>query len=239
MNPDIIIPDIQTTIQLDGPNQVLPHSEAILEVKGMRFSPTHYRSSENERSTDRRGDKIRKEYASKAKMLDDKYGQGINPPPFRTALASFYSGNAIPICFGAFGEFNKGTDKFLYRLAEAGARTDEGLGLSPFPDRETGQGQDKGADNFSGRTGPRRILLRKYRTALNCMAVRVNADLKSKRTQFIRDTYSGAINYAKSCKDQYSSNNRTGPTWFNGGRNETYHALDSFVQGNRNDYVYA
>ena len=70
------------------------------------------------------------------------------------------------------------------------------------------------------------------------MAVRINADLKLKRTQFIRNGYSDAINYATTCKDQYSSNNRTGSTWFNGGNNETYYALDSFLQGNRNDYVY-
>jgi hypothetical protein len=112
---------------------------ALIEVKTSRFSKSHYRVSS--RAFDKRAKEIRQEYCKKAKICDEIFAPGVEPTPFSTALTSFASSGVMPICCGAFAEFNtKTTNELIYELAKLGAQTEQGLRLSPHPDPDERDG---------------------------------------------------------------------------------------------------
>jgi hypothetical protein len=85
---------------------------ALIEIKTSRFSRAHCRVSA--RACDKRAKEIRQEYCKKAKTCDEVFAPGVEPPPFSTALTSFASSRVMPICCGAFAEFNtKTTNKLI------------------------------------------------------------------------------------------------------------------------------
>jgi hypothetical protein len=220
---------------------------ALIEIKTLRFSKAHYRISV--RACDKRAKEIRQEYCKKAKTCDEIFAPGVEPPPFSTALTSFASSGVMPICCGAFAEFNtKTTNKLIYQLAKMGAQTEEGLRLSPHSDpddrddarrqAEQAGGANSESHQHQGKAGPRTVLLRRYRQALGVMAVRFNADLKLNRLRYIKPEAGHATQYAKEVKSKHFRVHNTGPVphWFQGSQNDAYYAYESFVQGNRFDY---
>eukprot|EP00957_Ditylum_brightwellii_P058631 4447147-Ditylum_brightwellii.AAC.1 len=68
-----------------------------------------------------------------AKECDDQFPQEAegHTGSFENALRTFRTGGPIPLVFGAFGETNSDTDKFLKVATLTEESTKSGLGMSP------------------------------------------------------------------------------------------------------------
>ena len=161
--------------------------EAIFDIKTLRVDRTahYYRdqppdAAHHYRATDRKLATVRRDYQRRAEKLDITCTRDDGSHHFADALRTrFQSGGVHPIVFGAFGESNRQTGLLVRLCAQFAAACTENADFSPL--------------HSSMRRGTaRHVLLKLFRRSLGCTGVRVAAEAKLRRVQFIRSSRSAA-----------------------------------------------
>ncbi len=156
-------------------------------------------------------------YLSRAKKLDEKYAPGDHTKPFQRAIQqTFASGNAIPLVFGAVGEFCVEGHRLVELLARYAAAKAENSDITP----------DKVS---SAQRSPYNLYLSQFRRAIGCMAIRTAVEEKLRRVHLIRSSKAEANIAAQSGMGNHrQSSNSQAPAWFHNFRNE--HIFDAFYR---------
>ena len=208
---DAIIPDllihnypVGDERHRDGNGTSQASAPAIFEVKGIHVgkNPQVRYPAGSTRGTDKCGSQARQEYTAKAKKCDAQFAQEAEGPtgPFENALRTFLTGGPIPLVFGAFGETNSDTDKFLKVAALTAASSEAGLGMSPVK-------------SMHDSTGAYPLILHKFRQVMGVSIARANAQLRLRRLHYIRPNKRAAALAAK----RHARGNTwktTGFSWF-------------------------
>ena len=164
------------------------------------FTACNTRYKHNNLSTkpaDRRARVVTNEYRNKFIKLDKKFapevvGDGNDgvTGPFEASQNSFYCGQVIPICCGAFGEINEDFNKTIKTLAREAASGEDGATISPLV-------------NTDRKGGAHVIMLQQFRRAIGVAIARGNAKLKLGRLHYVRAT---AAEAAAACRAHHSDN---------------------------------
>ena len=185
---DAIIPDILAhDFPADANGSGARCMEAIFDIKTLRVDrQAHfYRDqppdpAQHRRATDRKLLTVRRDYQRRAEKLDISCSNDDGSTHFAEALKTrFQSGGVHPIVFGAFGEANRQVGLIVRLCANFAAARAENADFSPL-------------SSSMSRGTARHVLLKLFRRSLGCTSVRVAAEAKLRRVQFIRSSRAAA-----------------------------------------------
>jgi hypothetical protein len=176
--------------------------EAIFEVKGLRITENNY-SLQGERAVDVRARRIPKEYADKAKHIDEAIAPTAEPVgPFSQVLRRFVTGGPIPVVIGGFAETNKEFDAIISMASQLAARTHAGRHMIPSSSATTDESASLMRDIF--------------RRSLGVMFAKANASLKLERLHLVGSTAAEAESLARQHRSErrWTPDATDCPSWF-------------------------
>ncbi len=171
--PDILVHNYPGDNNAHG-NAVVP---AMFDIKTVRIDKrgaiykvgVRGRRGGIDRAVKKKTKACQSNYLSRAKKLDEKFANGDASKPFQRAIQqTFTSGNAIPLVFGAVGEFCVEGHRLVELLARYAAAKAENLDITP----------DK---VNSAKRSPYNTYLSQFRRAIGCMAIRTAVEENLRR----------------------------------------------------------
>ena len=204
--PDILVHNFPM-----GPNGVgILKGGAIFDIKTLRVDKTavyYFKegSRMKRRGVDTKCHVVKRDYMRRAEILDEKCNEDVNASYFADTLKhKFHSGGVYPMVFGAYRESDATTFHLITKCAKLAATRAENAHVTPLNDTNK-----KGSIYHT--------MLTQFRRALGVMATRTAAEIKIRRTGFIRDSISEADAIAQPMSSRFRGNNYS---WYDNRQNE-------------------
>ena len=138
-------------------------------------------------------------------ILDGKCNKDIHATHFANALEhKFSSGGVYPVVFGAYGESDATTLRLIKKCAKLAAARAENAHVTPLSDNN-----QKGSIYHT--------MLTQFKRAIGVMGTRTAAEIKIRRTGFIRDTIAEADAIAQPMSRRFRGTNHS---WYENRQNE-------------------
>jgi hypothetical protein len=181
---DSIVPDIMT---FDHPtkqrNGKIAMKRRILEVKTIRADTgmnIYNPGRPKRRGVDKKAGYIQADYLNRCKRLDEGIAPGDQARPFTAAYKSYGEKGVDQMVIGNFGEVNAEFKKFVYFTALLAGSTEEAANMTPAGWTDV------------GRSDATKLIRKRFKVALGCMAVRAQNEILLKRVQYIRNSKEAA-----------------------------------------------
>ena len=143
----------------------------------------------------------------RAEKLDIECTDEDTTEPFKNALKNkFNSGGVHPLVFGAFGETNTECDKMIRMCAKYAATRAENADVTPL-------------NNTRQKGSSYQVMLTQFRRAIGVLSMRTMAEVKLRRTHFIRSS-KNAANAAAQPEHRRYYENESNPFWYQNRRNQ-------------------
>ena len=208
--PDLLVHDYVGDLNAHGANFV----EAIFDIKTLRIDKNQKYYSEkpnrnpSKRATDIKTKDVRRDYQRRCEKLDIECTNDNGTTYFADAMKNdFHSGGVHPLVFGAFGETNEGTRELIRLCALLASSKEENADASPI-------------DNTLQKGIAYNIYLTQFKRAIGVMATKTAAQIKLRRTTYIRSSKAEAAAAAR--PDDYDYYPDHGNHWYSNRQNQEH-----------------